>query len=692
MSVAVGIDLGTTFSVVARVDAAGVPRVIPNDQGRPTSPSTVYYGLGGPIVGDEARERQAVGEAEVASFFKRSMGDPNFAVGAAGTSYSPTRLSSLVLAYLKRCAEARLGEPVTHAVISVPADFNNMQREATIEAGRLAGLEVLSIISEPTAAALSYGLRPSDQTRTVLVYDLGGGTFDVSLVRISPDELRVIGTDGDHNLGGKDWDDRLLRLLDQRFREEQGIELLGDDVQELLVAAENLKKSLSARETAEIRLQAGGRSGRFQVSRAQFERSTTDLLERTQRLTERVLEEAGLTWANLDGVLPVGGSTRMPMVREWIVRMSGQPPLGGVNPDEAVALGAALQADEDLRALQPHRPSFGLPSRRAMVDVMSHSLGMIATNNDNSRYVNSILIQKNQPIPSVQTRPYQLQVGLGRDNLLDVFLTQGESDDPAKCAYLGRYVFSGLEARQSGTCVIDVTYAYDRSGVVRVSARGRGENRDLVLTTEPVPDDVPARFAEPPRGQTREPLTVYLAFDLSGSMSGQPLREAQKAASAFMTQCDLTTTSIGLISFSDRVQVSLRASQNAAEIQRAIGHLSIGATGNGNDGDPFDQVHDLLRDVRGSRYALVLADGVWSHQDQAVQRARRCHQAGVQVIAIGFGGADRRFLEQISSSTEQSFFTDMNKLAETFGSIAQELTSSGGIAMKSDRGSLRRPG
>lgn len=682
MTAFVGIDLGTTFSVVAYINKDGRPEAIPDENGRVITPSVVYLGEGGPLVGDEAKERQALGVAEIGSFFKRLMGDTNFELEFRGKTYTPVDLSALVLKHLKAVAERHLGQPVTQAVITVPAYFNNMQREATIQAGQWAGLEVLSIISEPTAAALAYGIRPTQGSQTVLVYDLGGGTFDISVVQITPTEQRVLGTDGDHKLGGKDWDDRISTDLARRFKEEFGKELMGDNVNDLLVKAESAKKSLSTRQSVDVVVQSAGHKGSYLLNRETFENLTSDLMQRTQQLTEKVLEDIHLRWSELDGVLLVGGSTRMPMVRAWVERMSGKPPLTTINPDEAVALGAAIQAAMEVEQANA-KPMFVLAGRKKSVDVISHSLGMIAVKEDASRYLNSIIIPKNQPIPASHTRPYKLRLSRRGDNKLDVYMTQGETDNPLDCAFLGKYVFSNIPSIATKEAVLDITYAYDKNGVVQVSAVERSTKHPLTLSIEPLPSDVPARFSRLPEPETvREHLTVYLAFDLSGSMSGAPLAEAQKAAHAFVEQCDLATTSIGLISFSDRVLLETTACQNARQIIKAIDNLEIGRTGICNAAHPFDDIYKCLNKVKGLRYTLVLADGVWENQPRAIQQAKKCHAQGIEIIGIGFGGADRDFLRQISSSDENSFFTNLHDLAETFSTIAQELTESGGTPRK----------
>lgn len=679
MGTFVGIDLGTTFSVVAYINSNGRAEAIPNDQNNLLTPSVVDLKSNPPLVGDEAKEKQSLGDEGVYSFFKRDMGNANALYIENGKKYTPIDLSSLVLTYLKRCAENFLKQPVVDAVITVPAYFNNMQRQATIEAGKKAGLNVLRIINEPTAAAYAYGVRPASTQSKILVYDLGGGTFDVSLVEITPEELRVIATAGDHMLGGKDWDDRILQYLAAEFEHEFGAELIGEEFNELMTLAERTKISLSTKQSVKVTVKSSGHSGSYEITRAQFEDLTRDLMERTQMLVNQVLEDAKLTRADIEGVVLVGGSTRMPMVREYVERMSGKPALTGVNPDEAVALGAAIQAAMDIEMRSTSEPIMRLVGRKKSSDVISHSLGMIAQNEDGTKYVNSIIIQKNQPIPCQQTRPYQLRVRRSGDNKLEVFMTQGETTEPISCAYLGKYVFTDIPSVQAKTVVIDITYAYDTNGVVNVAAVERSTQQGLKLTVEALPHDVPDRFCLPPVVETkREHLNLYMAFDLSGSMSGEPLAEAKRAAEGFVRECDVTNTSIGIIEFSDETLTTTHASQNIKKIIRGIDNLHIGRTGYGNDTHPFDEIFRNLKKAKGLRYALVLTDGVWSDRAEAIRAAKRCHQAGIEIIAVGFGEADKYFLRQISSSEELSFFTSLADLSETFSSIAQELTEGGG--------------
>ena len=674
MGAAVGIDLGTTYSVVASVGRDGRPTVLKNEYDNPTTPSVVYLGLDGPIVGEEAKSRQATEPDNVAAFFKREMGDPTFSLVFNDRAYTPIDLSALVLTSLKQSAERALGEPVTDAVITVPAYFTHLQREDTKEAGKRAGLRVLDIINEPSSAARAYGFQLGGPERTLLVYDLGGGTFDVSLVRISNAAIDVLATDGDHRLGGRDWDDRLVLYVASLFEREFGVELSGENMNALLVQAEALKRTLSAREQAPLRVSAEGHLQTYMVSRADFEAVSQDLLALTEMLCADVLRTAGLSWADISGVLPVGGSTRMPMVRAFVERISGKAPLSGVNPDEAVGIGAAITAALKMEEQAQHE-LFLLPGRKRINDVIAHSLGMIAESDDGSRYLNSRLIDKNSAIPIGRSRPYTLAAARGADSTMEIFLTQSELDDPQACVYLGLYELTDFPATSARTFTVDVTYRYLADGTVQVEGTERQSGRALTVTRKPVPADVPSRFLQTPgRGAQTEPLTLYLAFDLSGSMRGEPLAEAKKAAHAFVSNCDLASTAVGLISFSDSVSVDQVATHQNASISRAIDDLAIGKTGRGNLAHPFNEILELLGNKPGHNYAIVLADGVWVGQRRAKAAARLCHRAGVNIIAVGFGKADQEFLAAIASSSEQSFFTDLGSLAETFSGIARELT------------------
>jgi molecular chaperone DnaK len=340
-------------------------------------------------------------------------------------------------------------------------------------------------------------------------------------------------------------------------------------------------------------------------------------------------------------------------------------------------LGAAIQANQML-GLRGGSKVYSLPGAKRFKDVTSHSLGMIAVNGDRSAYVNSIILGT----PSQETRPYKLRTSTRGPNRLEIYITQGESTVPSQCAFIGKYTATDIPHSPSGDAVLDITYAYDQSVVVQVTGCDRASGRELRLIKESVPDDMSWVTRPPEALTTQNHLTAYLAFDLSGSMSGTPLAEAQNAAREFIKRSDLAHTSIGLISFADSVHVDISASQDARSLEHAIGRLSIGSVGFGNDATPFAETHKLLKKVEGNRYIIVLTDGVWSCNGKAMREAKACHDDEIEVIAIGFGSADEQFLRKIATSKEATFFAGMHELVATFGSIAQELTEGGGRLRK----------
>ncbi|MBE2192856.1 MAG: Hsp70 family protein [Anaerolinea sp.] len=678
MGTYIGIDLGTTFSAAAWINSHGEPEVVPNPFGKKITPSVIDFSVDPPEVGDGAKEKQRAGETQIASFFKTLMIEPDQQLYYGARAYTPVDLSALLLRCIKDYAAQHLGQTVTDAVITVPAYFTDVQRGATLRAGIQAGLNVLRIINEPTAAALAYRATEG----TYLIYDLGGGTFDVSIVRITPKEVEVIATDGEHELGGRDWDNRLLNYLSTRYHDDTGVELIGDNLNELRVKVENAKRSLSERQSVRVTVDAEGGRHEYEITRDQFNEITADLMERTRFLCEKVIQHASekipCNWTSLKGVLLVGGSTRMPMVREYVTQMIGRPPLTNVNPDEAVALGAAVAAAQVMaKRGEIQYQLAGGPG--IFKDITAHSLGMIALSADNKRYLNSILIKSQSAIPVVSSpRPYELTLGTDMvKNRLEIFITQGEGDDPLSTGlrYLELRVATGIPQIPGGKARIEVTYGYNQDGIVEVTAVETSTHQPLIIHNEPLPADVPARFAKVPKFvQSREPLTIYVVIDVSGSMCGHPMDEAKKAALGFVEELKPGSgVKIGILSVSDRVGQDILASENAGAIRTAINKMYCGQTGGGNAADPFRELHQLLQDAPGKRIAVVLADGVWDDQKAAVERAHRCHHAGIDIIGICFGGADRDFMNKISSAGRESLKAGYGQLGEAFGSIAREI-------------------
>ncbi|MFO0956803.1 MAG: Hsp70 family protein [Isosphaeraceae bacterium] len=680
MGTFVGIDLGTTNSVVACRNSYGRPEVIANREGQNITPSVIYFGSEPPAIGQEAKEWARLGNDLIASFFKPHMGNPLYRLNFKGRDYSATDLSAMILGKLKQDAEAKLGDRVDRAVITVPAYFADPQRKATIEAGEKAGLRVMRIINEPTAAALAYGLQKTGQTETVLIYDLGGGTFDVTLAHITPDEIAVLSTAGDHDLGGKNWDDRIATFLSEKFAAETGFDPLDDPValNEVLVRSEQAKWTLSERSSARVPLQLGNQRKTYEISRQEFEGMTSALMDRTRRLTEEALGEANLHWRQLTGILLVGGSTRMPMVRQYVSDMAGQPPRTGVNVDEVVALGAAIQAAmEEGESAADGIPRFTLAGARRISDVMSHSLGSVAVSPDGSAYVNETIISRNVPIPTENTKSFLHQTHSGRNDRMEVYLTQGESAIPLDCSILGKYVFSGIEPTAEEV-IVDVGLSYDANGVVQVHAVQRDNGKPLEMHVEPVPDDL-SWLGRPPEYGTTEsgptPVRIALLLDTSASMDGPPLEEAQEAARNFLDKCDFTQAEVALVSFSEMASLQCEASDNPRKIRAAIDRLA--ADGTTNLAEALQLAREQLASTDRARYIVLLTDGYPDSGETALEEGALARQEGIEIVAIGTGDADLDYLRRLASTEEGSIFAQSGELVKTFGHIARAIAGGG---------------
>lgn len=490
-SLAVGIDLGTIYSTVAHLDRQGRPTTLVNSNGDLLTPSVVLFDDEEIVIGREAVVASAMEPQKVADCVKRDMGAKAYRKLINNESLRPEVISSFILSKLKVDAERRLG-PIHQAVITVPAYFDEPRRRATADAGRLAGLQVLDIINEPTAAALTYGhqlgrldgrgrLR-GERPLTVLVYDLGGGTFDVSIIRIRGDEVRTLATDGDVRLGGKCWDDALVEMAAEHFRVAHREDPRENPVslQELYQAAEACKKTLSERSKAVIYVNHLGLRHKVEITREEFEELTAGLLGRTRITTEAVVLQAGLTWPEIDVVLTVGGSTRMPMVVRMLQEMAGKEPDQSVSADEAVAHGAALYADLLLQKLRDG----GATGRFSIVNVNSHSLGVAAVDPKTHRRVNKVLIPKNTPLPHTVVRRFKT-LRQGQRNI-QISILEGESEFPEACTRIGKCVIRSLPIDLPSGWPVEVRYTYAEDGRLRVS--GSLVGHQATVTTEFVRD------------------------------------------------------------------------------------------------------------------------------------------------------------------------------------------------------------
>ncbi len=445
MGRAVGIDLGTTYSAVSIVGPSGRPEIIPNREGERITPSVVMFQDDTVAVGSMAKQAITDAPDDVVQFVKRKMGDRSWAfVTSAGDQYDAEWISAIILRRLKEDAEIALGEPVTHAVITVPAYFDDARRRATIDAGEIAGFTVLGIINEPTAAAVAYGMESGIQG-TVLVYDLGGGTFDVTVMRIRGTDFDVLASRGDRNLGGFNWDNELSRYVAEQVLERTGVELLDDDqsVAELREKVELAKRTLTTVPDARIVLRVARKPIVVPVTSQGFEELTSPLLSRTRTIVELAVEDSRLTVTEIDHLLLVGGSTRMPMVRNMLTALTGRKPNSGINPDEAVALGAAVQA-QLLSDHGQHRiggnetPAAPHEIGRlvAIHDVTALGLGVIALDPTTSRRINHVLLPANSKIPGRGAENFVTQTR-GQTSIV-VEITEGDDEDIDFVTVVGR--------------------------------------------------------------------------------------------------------------------------------------------------------------------------------------------------------------------------------------------------------------
>ncbi len=469
----IGIDLGTTNSCVAVMEG-GKPVVIPNAEGMRTTPSVVAFTKTGERLVGEPAKRQAVTNAErTISSIKRHMGT-DYKVSIDGKDYTPQEISAMILQKLKADAESYLGEKVTEAVITVPAYFNDAQRQATKDAGKIAGLKVERIINEPTAAALAYGLEDESEQK-VMVYDLGGGTFDVSIIDIGDGVIEVLSTNGDTHLGGDDYDDRITKWLVDEFKAAEGVDLSQDKMalQRLKEAAEKAKKELSSATTTDINLPfitataEGPKHLDMKLSRAKFEEITSDLTERTAVPVQNSMKDAGLSNADLGKVLLVGGSTRMPVVQEKVKQLTGKEPSKNLNPDECVALGAAVQGGK-------------MSGEAGASDVLLLDVTPLTLSIETLGGVATPLIKRNTTIPTRASQVFS--TAADNQTAVDIHVVQGEREFARDNKTLGQFRLDGILPAQRGVPQIEVTFDIDANGIVNVSAKDKGTGKEQHIT------------------------------------------------------------------------------------------------------------------------------------------------------------------------------------------------------------------
>jgi molecular chaperone DnaK len=674
--VTVGIDLGTTFSAIAWVNEHGVPEIIPNAEGDRITPSVILFDKDDVIVGTYAKQAATVYPDQVVEFIKRHMGDDDYRFRYGERACSPEELSHFILSKLKHDAEVRLGQPITAAVITVPAYFNDKQRRATLRAGRMAGLDELTLLNEPTAAAFAYGLKNMGGGARVLVFDLGGGTFDVTLVDLVDREIRVVATSGDDHLGGKEWDEALIDHVADQFVERHGLDPRADlaSLHDLRAKCVSAKISLSRKPKVNIFHDFGGKVVRATVTKESFEALTRPLLERCEALTRQVLTDAGTDAGGVDTVLLAGGSTRMPMVRDLLQRMFGRAPATDMNPDEAVALGAALTA-----ALEGAKRTGGpAPVDLRTHDVTSHTLGLAVVRDGGLAAAK--IIPKNTRIPAERTRT-DITTTYDGQTAVDLWLVQGESPDPLACAILGHFEFYGVPPRPAGASRISVTYRYSVSAIVEVEA--------MDLATGQV---LPFRMA----GQNvtladiaagRIPHQLIIVVDASGSMYGSRFTEARACVERLVHHTlGQPNRRVALVASPGGVRQL--PTRDAGRLTGALDALiPIGAS---PMGAVLDRADEAIPPEPGvGRNVIVITDGRVDDPDALVATSRRLQDTGARVVTIAISGpgatadADLALLQRVASAPEDCVGPDDTiELRGGFANLAtwaQDGRAAGGV-------------
>ena len=722
-TVNVGIDLGTTYSAVAIFSQqSGRVEVLKNGLGKETTPSVVCIENGNVLIGEEAKEEQKAGNINTAAFYKSMMGNKDYSAYIDGEEYSAEDLSAIFLTELKKDIEAANDVKITGAVITVPAYFNDRQREATIRAGQKAGFNVLKIINEPTSAIIAYGLT-GGKDKNVMVYDLGGGTFDVTIARVEGTSINVTATNGNHQLGGMNWDEVLINEVADQFYSEFGVDIKShtDDFKELQVKCEEAKKRLSSVSTTLVPASCEGNSGKYEVTRELFDDRTESLLNETFSLITKCFEEISeakkrsFGWKDIDEVVLVGGSTRMPQVKDRIIKEYGKAPVTkDINVDTIVASGAAMQAELCVNSVitltmpksasAPGSEPMCLTIKNSDIqDITAHGLGMLATAADKKSYINSIIIPKNSKVNETFSQHYEFG-----GKRLEVHVLQGESRDPYSCDLLGSYEITGMNGKENES--IKVNFLYNSNGIVEanaVTADGRTLQAKKMDSKETI-DEIIARLdrerkeAEEARRKSR--VEVMLMIDTSGSMrwddaefnrycamssseqsrfvpSERPMKEAKRAAKDFVSQFDLSTTFISVVGFGDNTKFICNWSNNLSQLNSAVDAIQVGTAGWGNKETPIHSNANKFTRKDCSRVIVILTDGVWDDQATEISAATRAKNDKVLIYAIGIADADEAFLNKISSGKGRK--VDLSQLTSTFKEVAVSIASeTGGSTLK----------
>lgn len=668
----VGIDLGTTYSAVSHINSSGLAEIIPNLDGKRITPSVIWFADDEVIIGKLAKQNARAEPHAVVEYVKRYMGQTieEFSREFNGKNYSADQISAELIKHLKREAEAQISNTIDSAVITVPAYFNDRALNATHNAGTIAGLNVLGLLHEPTAAAIAFGVAQAHTAQKALVFDLGGGTFDVTVLSIENEEIRVLAINGDHQLGGKDWDDTLIMDVTEQFEMKYGLDPLDDSAtyQDLQLRAVEAKIQLSARQRAKIMVNYSGYSLPVNLTRQRFEALTPHLVERCRILTELAVSEGGLTKDDIDTVLLVGGSTRMPMIREMLTNYFGKQPNSSMNPDECVAIGAAIYADRIKPKLRGLRPSARYSRIKRISDVCPHSLGFAVFKNGVIQ--NSVIIPKNTNFPCEIIRDNYATSTENQDSI-DIHVLQGESPDPRVCLVSGIYKFSGIPKRPAGESKLSVKFRYDENGIIEVSAIDQRSGKSL--TREKKVEEVDWDALEDLSNVA--PMDIALLIDCSGSMSGQELDDAKSAAKSFIDRVP-SDAEIGVLSFGSDVRIQSNLTTDLGQLRAAIERIE--ASGLTPMGEAIALAHkQMLTDPDRIKLAILLTDGFPDDKSKTSDEAEIARAKDIRIISIGVGsGVDSEYLKTIASVSEDYYFVNESfELEETFETIATTLAT-----------------
>ena len=675
MSKILGIDLGTTYSLMSYLDESGRPCLIPNAEGKMLTPSVILVKEGKIQVGEIALN-QAVTEREfVIQGIKRSMGRDNFTL----LGLTPTEISAEILKKLKRDAETYLNQEVPAAVITVPAYFTDKPRTATKQAGELAGFSVNDLPKEPTAAALYYGLTQMKNRDCILVYDLGGGTMDATVLKYQDQNFEVLASDGSQTLGGQDWTQRLVDFVSKEYENTFGVFPASDRRIEQMVISEceNAKLMLASRDTVEIVLSREGKTKVVQISLEQFEEMTADLLFQTTTKVESALEQAGLKWVNINQILLVGGSTRLRMVERMLTKISGIIPIKYRNVDQLVALGAALYTGEtispggkrqiaiakkssrDIALTSPGKPG---STSITLKESTTHGLGTVVIDRQagSQRLVTSVIIKPHSPIPvsasrdNYKTAPHQTEV--------DIPVVQAQQDglDPYLCHINKTYRFSGIPDRDQESQIC-VTFYYDKNEIIDVNAVDVLSNGNL---EKQIID-----FKLPDIKEIPSNLKIILVIDTSTSMEGQPIIDAKKEVKKVCQDLENSNCSMGIIQFGAAVEVVHPLTDDLIKIKEAIAPLSVG---NGTPmGEGILLAFQQFKNITGSRIVILVSDGFPNNESIALEAANRLKADGVNLYTISIGHDGAEFLQAIGDAYTQ--IESAAGISEAIGNLLRNL-------------------